>query len=326
MLSVLRRSYVAQPRLLRNFAELVHVNTPQPSAPPPLRGTIDPPPPRAIGGPDKGQNIPDTENTVVPVRLGNRVPVREDHGLYGFFRQREPEEGQTLVGEARYETVGGSYGMEMERSGRAWRASEIRLKSFKDLHVLWYVLLRERNLLATQNEDLRRMGAMAVTRLLDDRMRMCRKSMARIKYVMNERRLAYQGAIKLAEEEKTDHIAKVVLKQQLTEHEDDSKNISVRRLRAQRKAAQRARLAARDTVQTTTVESEAQPEQVVQLEAQAELGEPKASATAEAQPPVAKLEHAPPKPRSSIKSDRAEATEAVTEGLFGSRGRQQRRR
>lgn len=117
MLSVLRRSYGAQPRLLRNFAELVHVL--HPSAPPPLKGTIDPPPPRAIaiGEPDKSQNVPDTENTIVPVRLGNRVPVHEDHGLYGFFRQREPEEGQTLVGEARYETVGGSYGMEMERSG-----------------------------------------------------------------------------------------------------------------------------------------------------------------------------------------------------------------
>lgn len=142
---------------------------------------------------------------------------------------------------------------------------------------------------------------------------------------MNERRLAYQGAVKLAEEEKTDHIAKVVLKQQLTEHQDDTKNISVRRLRAQRKAAQIARLAARDTVlQTATVEPEAQLEQLVQLEAQAELDKPKVDATAEAQPPVQKPKHAPPKPL-SIKSGRAEATKAVAEGLFGSRGRQRRR-
>lgn len=176
----------------------------------------------------------------------------------------------------------------------------------------------------------------------------CRKSMARIKYVMNERRLAYQGAVTLAEEEKTDYIAKVVLEQQLAEHEMDSKDISLRRKRAQTKAAQRARLAAKEIeaaelkaqaeqpVQLGAqpeqfVQSEAQSEQVVQSEAQPDqpkLGEPNADAivdAAEAQIPVEKSEQAPPKPLPSTKSDRAEATEAVTAGLFGSRGRQRRR-
>ena len=34
-----------------------------------------------------------------------RFPVREDHGLYAFFRRKEPKEGEELVGDAKYEVV-----------------------------------------------------------------------------------------------------------------------------------------------------------------------------------------------------------------------------
>jgi large subunit ribosomal protein L47 len=106
-------------------------------------------------------------------------------------------------------------------SGRAWTAAELRRKSFRDLHTLWYVLLRERNLIATQKESYRRatvpfgvlrnverrdhqvrrlrdcVSLVHWTRVLTYFILKCRKGMARIKYVINERRLAYEGAVKI---------------------------------------------------------------------------------------------------------------------------------
>ncbi|ELU42259.1 MRP-L47 domain-containing protein [Rhizoctonia solani AG-1 IA] len=126
---------------------------------------------------------PPAETPEGHLRPNLQVEVNDNHGLYGFFRAVRDE----VSGVVDYETIVPRHRVN-DYSGRAWLASELRRKSFKDLHTLWYVLARERNLLATQAAEARRLNIQ------------CRKSMARIKQVLNERRLAYDDAVKLFKE------------------------------------------------------------------------------------------------------------------------------
>ncbi|KAF8943497.1 39S ribosomal protein L47, mitochondrial [Haplosporangium gracile] len=92
---------------------------------------------------------------------------------------------------------GKSIPTEKSWTGRAWRASELRVKSFDDLHKLWYVLLKERNVLAAQKEEARRFHISKQYFSNKGRQIKCQKSMARVKFVLNERRLAWVEATKL---------------------------------------------------------------------------------------------------------------------------------
>ncbi|KAG1151366.1 hypothetical protein G6F37_008643 [Rhizopus arrhizus] len=77
-------------------------------------------------------------------------------------------------------------------TGRAWKAKELRQKSFEDLHKLWYVLLKERNLLATQKHEANRLNIPSQVWSNQGRMKKCQKSMARIKCVLYERQREYE--------------------------------------------------------------------------------------------------------------------------------------
>ncbi|XWS60691.1 hypothetical protein CRYUN_Cryun07bG0057600 [Craigia yunnanensis] len=68
--------------------------------------------------------------------------------------------------------------------GRSWKASELRLKSWDDLHKLWYVLLKEKNMLMTQRQMLHAQNLQFPN---PERIPKVRKSMCSIKQVLTER-------------------------------------------------------------------------------------------------------------------------------------------
>lgn len=76
-------------------------------------------------------------------------------------------------------------------TGRPWAARELRLKSFEDLQKLWFVLLKERNMLRTYQNLCRQTGSRMKGY---DRLEKVKLSMARIKVVLNERRIEYKTA------------------------------------------------------------------------------------------------------------------------------------
>ena len=77
--------------------------------------------------------------------------------------------------------------------GRAWKAAELRLKSWDDLHGLWYACLKERNLLETRMLWLASQGAredgakMAERDEYARRRKQVKLTMNRVKQVLSER-------------------------------------------------------------------------------------------------------------------------------------------
>ncbi|XP_031485051.1 uncharacterized protein LOC116254100 [Nymphaea colorata] len=71
--------------------------------------------------------------------------------------------------------------------GRSWKAAELRLKSWDDLQKLWYVLMKEKNMLMTQRQMLHSQNLRFPN---PERIPKVRKSMCRIKHVLTERAIA----------------------------------------------------------------------------------------------------------------------------------------
>lgn len=77
---------------------------------------------------------------------------------------------------------------EMIKHGRPWRVEELRIKSNTDIHKLWYVLHKERNMLLTMEEMYKKSGEIFPS---PDRIAKVDESMENILTVVDERNIAY---------------------------------------------------------------------------------------------------------------------------------------
>ncbi|KAM9384175.1 large ribosomal subunit protein uL29m [Pholidichthys leucotaenia] len=80
-----------------------------------------------------------------------------------------------------------NWGETTVKSGAPWTAKQLRSKSNGDLHKLWYVLLKERNMLLTLEQESRRQRVQMPS---PERLRKVERSMIRLETVVSERETA----------------------------------------------------------------------------------------------------------------------------------------
>lgn len=80
-----------------------------------------------------------------------------------------------------------NWGETTVKSGAPWTAKQLRTKSNEDLHKLWYVLLKERNMLLTLEQEAKRQRVQMPSH---ERLRKIERSMTRMETVVQERETA----------------------------------------------------------------------------------------------------------------------------------------
>lgn len=81
-----------------------------------------------------------------------------------------------------------NWGAQEVKTGRSWTKDELRIKSNSDLHKLWFVLLKERNMLLTMEEDAKNECRLFPS---PERMDKVQDSMENLECVIRERNRAY---------------------------------------------------------------------------------------------------------------------------------------
>ncbi|KAL2089267.1 hypothetical protein ACEWY4_013955 [Coilia grayii] len=85
-----------------------------------------------------------------------------------------------------------NWGEATVKSGGPWTSKQLRAKSNEDLHKLWYVLLKEKNMLLTLEQEAKRQR---VAMPSPERLKKVERSMVRLDTVVEERELSLRRLI-----------------------------------------------------------------------------------------------------------------------------------
>ncbi|ODV67184.1 54S ribosomal protein L4, mitochondrial [Hyphopichia burtonii NRRL Y-1933] len=116
--------------------------------------------------------------------------VSPDHPLWAFFA--DGNESTAAFRESE----------DLDTSSRAWSFPELRRKSFEDLHKIWYLTLKERNILAREHKVASYYSYPKLDTYddVDNKLKLTQK---RIKQVLLERQVANERAQTLTEEQES---------------------------------------------------------------------------------------------------------------------------
>ncbi|KAH7379622.1 50S ribosomal protein-like protein L4 [Pyrenochaeta sp. MPI-SDFR-AT-0127] len=117
-----------------------------------------------------------------PVKIEEKVTGSPDHGLWDFFKDQKLL--QTPV--------------EEQRHGRSWTVGELRNRDWDSLHQLWWVCVKERNRLATEKIERKRLDAGYGDYENKQRDTTVQETMKAILDTLAERQVAYNEALELA--------------------------------------------------------------------------------------------------------------------------------
>lgn len=111
--------------------------------------------------------------------------VSPDHPLWAFFPKGNKTERALQTHD------------EVAKDVRAWTMPELRRKSFEDLHKIWYLTLKERNIIATELHVAKATGNSTYFGALKELLKLTQK---RIKQTLLERQTAIEKAQTLTDE------------------------------------------------------------------------------------------------------------------------------